>query len=417
MRGYRKKKVHISIRLMFVILIAMSSICGCQNRGEEAQEEKQVLKISVDVKDKHSLSIFQFLTDEFKKENKNIELDIKSPLDIQKLESDIIKGGEVDVLLTSRNTMLQLNEKGLLNDMGNFYANNEIGDKYYNIVTSYGRIGDKYYGVGLMPYSIEFFYNTEGLQKMGAAPPKNIVEVIPILRKLNEENTKIPMVLTEDIDVYNALAAILYSNIGDVQRLENKFKAGKAGYEQMDEMQKVFEEINNLVKAGAINRDTFEAGAENAVNRMINGDIPIVTAISYYSKNIKDTAVGVIEKYEISPVYDNIPIIINAILCTPANAENEEGINDFLEFVYSDDIQKKLVKEGFVTGHREANENMVGTNKIIEEHISRATDNSILFIYNLPEEFKSKLEAKIMNITEGKYSGNEWKEIINEIYQ
>lgn len=401
------------------MILVLINIFGCANKSktEKSGDQKKKIKVYLDVKDKYSQSIFKLILDEYKKENKDIEIDISSPLESQKIDDDIVKGGAADLILTSRNKMIDLSKKGLLADLSTFYTKNKISDKFYNIISTYGRFGDRYYGVGLMPYSLEILYSPQGLAKLGLTPPKNIVELVPVLKKISESNIKIPVVLPEDVDIYNAMASVLYSNMSDINKLEKAYDTDKQTYKEIGDVQALFAEINRLSKLGTFNKDTFELGSENSVNGLISGDIPLIGCISYFSKNIKDTPVGLIERYDVSATKENIPVIVNALLCTPANTKNEESVTSLMEYIFSEKTQKKLATEGFVTANKEANGNLVGSNKIIDEHLSQANSNSILYIYNFPEKFKSKFEGRISKIMSGKYTGNEWNEILDELYK
>ncbi len=62
-------------------------------------------------------------------------------------------GTEIDVIFTNRNTLIELSKKGVLSDLQDTYEENNISDRYYDIMGSYGRVGDKYYGIGVVPYS------------------------------------------------------------------------------------------------------------------------------------------------------------------------------------------------------------------------------------------------------------------------
>jgi raffinose/stachyose/melibiose transport system substrate-binding protein len=411
----RSKKGLWVVSLFLILLVGMTGCANKGNQGKASGNEKKKIMMYVDVKDKHSLNIINFIVDEYKKENKEVEIDVNTPLDNSKIADDISKGGKADIVFTSRNTMLELNKKGLLSEQSDFYEKNQMNDKFYKIMSSYGRIGDKYYGVGIIPYSLEVFYSNQGLSKINGSPPKNIVEVVPVLKKANETNTKVPVILTEDLDIYNAFASILFSNLVDLQKVENAYDSGEKAYRELKEVQAVFDNINLLVKQGSINRDTAEVATENSLSRLATGDVPIAMAISYYSKDMKEEKIGIVEDYSMSPLKENIPIVMNGLLCIPANTKNEEAVNEFLEFIVDEKIQKKLSDQGFVTANKKINMNQVGIKKIISDHLEEAGNNSIVYIYNFPKKFQPAFESKIIKVLNGKHTGNEWNEIIDEV--
>ena len=406
---------HKSLIMVLIFLLCFINI-GCQKKDKTGKEEKKELSLYIDVKDKYSLSVIKFIVDEFKKENEDIKVNVNTPLDSNKLKDDIIQGNSGDIIFTSRNTMIELGRKGLLNDLNNLYSKNKVNDKFYNILSTYGRIGDKYFGIALVPFSLEIFYSNLNLQKLGMNPPQNINDIVSILKRLNEEKIRVPVVLTEDLEINNGLASIFFSNSMDMQKIEKSYDSGKKSYQELVEIQKIFNDEYYLVKQGVINKESFELGNENSMNKLTNGDVPLLIGISYLAKDIKDTNIGIVDKYNISKNKENIPIIVNCIACTPTSIKNEESANTFATFILSEKVQKALAKEGFVTGSKKANEDSTGINKIIVKHISEANLNSILYVYNFPKIFQSQFEAKLARVLGGKYNDNEWKEITDDVY-
>jgi raffinose/stachyose/melibiose transport system substrate-binding protein len=392
---------------------------SCSKKNQSGNEKKKI-NIYVDVKDKYSLNVVKFMVDQYKKEKSSTEVNLINPLDSDKLEEDIVKGDAGDLILTSRNTMISLSKKGLLNDFANIYSKNKISDKYYNILSAYGRIGDKYYGVGIMPFSIEVFYNTANLKKIGLQAPSNIGDLVGIFKKVNESNMKVPVLLPEDLDIYNGLASIIFSNTSDLSKLEEKFDSGKQGYKGLTEMQRLFNDVFYLTKEKSINPETFELVNEVTVKRLVSGDTPVLIGSSYLIKELKEELknpdIGVIEKYNISNIKENIPVIVNCVAVVPTSTKNEEEANAFLEFMFSEKTQKELVKEGFITGNETANGELEGIKKIIDSHLASANENSIIYIYNLPKEFQGPLESKLNKVISGKYEKNEWEQILKQIY-
>jgi ABC-type glycerol-3-phosphate transport system substrate-binding protein len=456
------KKVNRRIILLLCFIFAIN-LLGCSKKSS-TESEKKKLNIYVDVKDKYSLNIIKFLIDEYKKQDSKTEVNLINPFDSDKLKDEISKAPVGDVIITSRNTMIDLSRKGLLSDLGNITTKNKIAQKYYNIISAYGRVGDKYFGLGIMPFTIEVFYNKENLKKLGLEPPKNITDLVTVFKKTSENNIKVPVVLPEDLGVDTGLSSIIYSNTADLSKLEKKYDSGYEEYSKFGDVQKLFNDVYYLSKMGALSKETFEASSESAVNRLISGDTPIMIGTSYLTKALKDEVknekLGVVEKYSIAGVKDNVPVIINSLICIPTNVKNEESANGFIGFIYGDKIQKKLVAEGFVTGNKSANGNkeekatetedkgsesksseskntssdskektsdkkegeteekkLEGIQKIIDMHISSANGNSIIYLYNMPKQFQAPLEAKLNKIVSGKYSNTEWEEAIKEVYK
>lgn len=408
-------KIKKTFILLLIILFVIPSL-SCQKKSKVNKEKN--LNIYIDIKDKSSLNIIKFLTDEYKKGNPESKIKINDVLGGgNNIASDISKGTEADLILTTRNTMMELSEKGLISDMGQIFEKNKIGDKFYNIIPAYGRINDKYYGIAMLPYSFEVYYNPDVLNKLGIAPLKNIKDILNITKKLNANNIRIPVIVPEDLDINIMLSSIIASNSIKIPSLDSIYD-NKNGYSNMKDMQNIFNAINTIVKESSINKNLFELGNESSFTALANGNIPIVISTSYYFNKIHNTKIDLIEDYTIvSEMKEKIPVIANSVICMPTNGKNSEEASNFIKFVISDDTQKMLTQKGYITGNKKANEKIIGISSIIANHLSKADDNSIIFTYSLPSKLHGIISSKIDNILQGKYTGTEWQDIINEVYK
>lgn len=406
----KRKKIYSGILIAMLLL----SLAGCKKKNEEEKKPKE-LNIYVDVKDKHSLDIVKMVTDEYKKAKPDIKVSITSPI-AGKVEEDISKNEKIDLVITNRNTMIKLVSKGLLNDVGTYFDKYKITSNYCSIVNSYGRYLDKYYGMAVIPYSIEIFYKIDALKKLGLDVPKSTNDIQNIIKKCNSASIKIPVVVTDDLDTYNALASIFISNKVNAQKLESIYGRSKEEYIKMQEMQTVFDEINGIIKSLMINGNTFEIGNSNTVERFVSGDMPLMICTSYYSDKLNKSNIGIFDNYETLSTYKaNTPIIINAEICIPVNMKNSDSVEDFLGFAFENSTQKKLNEKGIITGNIKANEKLSGNSLIVAKHIFSANENSIIFVYNLPEEFAPAIASKIQDMISGKYNKKEWEEIVNKV--
>lgn len=410
-------KIKPKIYITFILVLSLTfSLIGCGSKTEKSSKEKK-LNIYVDIKDKHSLNIIKFLTDEYKKEKPKTTIIVSNAMGTDTLK-DISKGKVGDIIFVSRNKMIELQTKGLLSDVSAYYEKNKINEKYYNVMNSYGRYSDKYYGIGVIPYTIEVLYNKEALKKLNIKEPINIKEGEDILIKLNKESIKVPVILTDDIDINNALASLMVGNEKNAYNVDNIYNSSKEAYKEKKEFQSMFDSIQNLYKNGIVNKNTFEIGNENAIKKFVNGDIPMIISISYYYKEFNQNNVGLIEDYSsMASFKGNVPVIVNALLCKPINGENEEEVNDFIKFAFSDTTQKKLLEKGFITGNSKVNEEAKGMASSIAKHLSSSNENGIIFLYNLPEKFSAGMSSRIEKILSGQYKGDEWNTLVDEVFK
>jgi ABC-type Fe3+ transport system substrate-binding protein len=178
-------------------------------------------------------------------------------------------------------------------------------------------------------------------------------------------------------------------------------------------MQDIFSDINNLVRNKVINKNTFEIGNESTLEKFNRGEIPMILLSSYYIKDIKSQ--------DVYSIYENmknikVPVVSNTLISIPTNASNVEAISDFIKFVFGDNMQNKLLKMGYITGNKKINSKNTGIRQIVSSHIKNSTDDNISIVYNIPKKIVSSISSKIDDILSGKYTGNEWKDIINNDY-
>ncbi|WP_411680514.1 ABC transporter substrate-binding protein [Clostridium thailandense] len=408
---YKKRVLTI-----FLLIILNFNIASCSFK-KDTPKEKQ-LNIYVDVKDKESLNIVKIITDEYKKSNSKVKLTVNNAIG-GNIEEDISKGSEQDIVITSRNNMIKLSRKGLLNDLGSQYDENKVSEKYYRIMNAYGRFEDKYYGMSLIPFTIEILYNKSAFAKLNLTTPSTINDLREVLKKLNDAGTRIPVILTDDIDINSGLASVVINNRVSIRKLESMFDSGPAAYKSLTEMQQAFDTIYGLVSSGNINKNTFEIGNEVSIEKFSKGDIPLIVCSSYYSNYFKDNNIMIAADSSNDPSTKmNIPIISNAIICTPINGKNGEEMGNFLKFIISEELNKKLVEKGFITGNKKANSTIVGGAKAsIVKHLENSSDDSIVYVYNIPDKLRSSITSKIDQILNGKHTGKEWQEAVDEAYK
>lgn len=410
----KSKKIYVFIAA--ILLVATCSLCACSKKSKEKQEKS--LNVYVDLKDKNSLSLIKFLTEEYKKDNPQSKIKINDVLGGgSNIVTDIGKSSDTDIVITSRNNMLELAQKGLISDMSQQYEKSKVGDKYYNIVSIYGRINDKYYGIPILPCSFEVYYNADALGKIGISPLTNIKDIQNITKKLSSNNVRIPVVIPDDLDINIVLSSLAASNTIRVSTLDNIFD-NKAEYSRLSDMQNIFNSVNTIVRASGINKNIFELGNESSFTSLANGSVPMVISTSYYFNKVKDAKVAVIEGYSLAQEQkERIPVLINGVLCTATNSKNAEEAGKFIKYVLSDDTQELLAKKGYITSNKKANEKLTGVASVISKHLMAADDYSIIYTYNLPVKFQGPISARIGDILTGNYRGTEWQDILNEVYK
>ncbi len=408
-----------NISCVIIILIMAFSLLACKSDKKEESEKEKKLNIFMDTTDEHSSNVIKFLIDDFKKNNENVKIKLNDVLDDKSDITETINiGTEIDLLFTNRNTVIELSKKGLLSDLQDAYEKNDISNKYYDIISSYGRVGEKYYAIGVVPYSIELLYNKEYLEKLKISNPNNLDQWLNVFQQINAKGIKTPVVLTDDVDVNGFLFSLIASKAINIHNLEEIYDSGEECYKKLKDMQGVFNEFNSLAKGKGITMNSFELGNKQSINSFNNGDSPLLVAISYYNSKLNEGNIGIIEDYDNNSNYgSNQPIIINSLIGIPVNAKNSDNANEFIKHIYSDEVQGRMVQKGFISGNKSANNKITGIGKTMVEHIHKANDNSILILYNLPDKIKNSVLIATRSILSGEYSSKEWEEILKECYR
>ncbi len=242
------------------------------------------------------------------------------------MEEELKKEKSPDLIFVSRNEMIKLSQKGLLNNMETSYEKNNITKDYYNVFNSYGRFKDKYYGLPIIPYTIEVLYNTDALKKLNIEEPKNINDIKNVMKQLKTSSTKVPVMLPNDLDINSIIFSIISNNTTNSMELENIYDKGKKEYQTLKNMQEPFNIINNMVKDNILDKNSFETGKEVTLEKFNNGDIPIIISTSYYNNQIKSPNIKSVKQlYNVDKLNNTEPVIINSIMCLPLKAKNSEG--------------------------------------------------------------------------------------------
>ncbi|AVQ47352.1 ABC transporter substrate-binding protein [Clostridium botulinum] len=398
-----------------LILILPITFVSCKKENKTNNKE---LNMYIDIKDENSLNILKIIMEEYKKSNEDVKININNALG-SNVEEELKKEKSPDLIFVSRNEMIKLSQKGLLDNMETSYEKNNITKDYYNVFNSYGRFKDKYYGLPIIPYTIEVLYNTEALNKLKIEEPKDINDIKNVMKKLKTSSTKVPVMLTNDLDINSIMFSIISNNITNSMELENIYNKEKKEYQNLKNMQEPFNIINNMVKDNTLDENSFEEGKEVTLEKFNNGDIPIIISTSYYNNQIKNPNIKSVKQlYNVDKLNNTEPVIINSIMCLPLKAKNSEEANNFIDFTFSEKTQKYLLKKGFVTGNKKINKEKEGEltklNKTTVEKLSNLNENSILILYNLPNTFKSSISASIDKILNNEYTGKEWNKIVED---
>lgn len=399
LRYFKVILLFLSIALIFI---------GCGQKGEK---EKKILTIGVEESKEEDYKGVELLIQGFKETHDGYDVIVKTEKDLNGVKEDIINK-HFDVIISSRKTFLRFNEQGLTKELTSYFNQNKAQSKFYNITYSYGKVGEKLFGMGMFPYSIEFVYNKESLPK----EMSDVNDLEGLKSFINTTNIKIPVILPEDNTLGLALSSIVSNSIIKQNELLDIYDTEKSEYLQVADVSEMFKRLNILVSEYGMDEERFFIANRDVLNKVNEGEYPIALISNRAAGNTQYDnieSIGGIDmgEYKVTP-----PVVVNYIVYATSNSENIEGINKFFDYLIKDDTYYPLVKNGLLTGNKVADSSATGLNSMLLRTISQGGTDNIPYYLNLPDKFISPLEKQIKNVLQGKYSGNEWQTVVEDVF-
>ena len=108
-----------------------------------------------------------------------------------------------------------------------------------------------------------------------------------------------------------------------MRNLENIYDSSASEYKQLTQVQKSFDVLENLVKGGYINKDTFEIGNENTIEKFNRSNIPVLIASSYYADKFESSNIECLKSYDSEGKNKlKVPVMSDVIISVPMNSES-----------------------------------------------------------------------------------------------
>lgn len=405
----------------FLNLIFYLSICtcmifmeGCRGIEESSSKDKNgTLSVALERGNVEDLENINIILENFKQGHKNYSVSIVEEDDIKNIKQDIINK-KYDIVISSRDTFLTLNEDGLIKDLTSYFTQNKSQSKFYDIVYAYGKVGDKNLGMGLLPSSIEVLYNKNELsdylkENNALTSLKNIV---------NKDNIKIPYILPKDLNINLAISSIASNNLIKENNLISIYNGDENKYLDVVDINSMFSLLNTLSKDYGLNGSKFIKSDLSVLENLNNGEIPFAITTSEIAKNLDYSNIESLSNLGINDYKVTPPILSRYTVYATSSSENLQGINTFFDYMISDDTYTALGEKGIITGNKKADSNFKGLNKVFLTSISKASINNIPYYLNLPKSFLSPLNEKLKDIIDyGLYNKNYWADIVYEVFK
>lgn len=406
----KRKTLRVIASLIMVFIIM--SIEGCQNTSYSSQNNKS-LNIVVEGNDLEDFQYINTILNNFKNKHKDYNVSIVNKNDIKSIKEDMVNK-KYDVVISSRETFLTLNEYGLIKDLTSYFNQNKSQSKFYDIVFAYGKVGNKNLGMGLLPSSIEILYNKNKMENILVEGDK-----IDTLKSIIEnKNLKIPYILPKDLNINLAISSIVSNSIIRENNLVSIYNGDKNKYLDVVDISNMFKELNILSNSYKINGKKLIKSNLEVLNSLNNGEIPFVITTSDVAKNLTYENIESLSNLGIGGYEATPPILSRYIAYATSSSENITGINKFFDYMISDDTYEDIAKNGVLTGNKKVDSNFTGLNKVFLTSISKANENNIPYFLNLPKKFMIPLNNKLTQIIDyNTYNSNYWIEIVDEVFK
>lgn len=397
-----KNKIMLCLLSSLFLIFAV----GC---GTKKSDTKGNLNILIDVKDAKSTDLIQKLAEDYKGKNPDTNVIVSAALG-GSTASEIDKG-KADLLFTTRRTMISLAGKGRLADTKNLFEDNKIDERYNKIVKSYGRYNDKEYGLPLNLSPLEVYYNTDALKKLGLTAPKDTAGLYSLLSALNSKSVEIPVFVSEEKYFRSDLFSFLVNNSVSVNKFDAVFENGAEAYKSID-MKVPFDTLKDLVRKNIVSKYSFINGSDTAVVKLNKGDIPVIIGAFANMNELTGSNIEVYQNFSGGIV----PVISDSIMSVPVNSQNGKQVESFIKYIFSDETQKKLNEMGYSSNNKSLNKDAKGLAAVVNKQLGDADEKNIIFTDSIPEKMLDALEGRLELILSGKFTDNEWNEVINSAH-
>lgn len=419
------KKRIISLLIILVFCGVLFEGCSGGSKGESSEESKKTIKFATFYSDKDQGAIYKDLAKDFEKSNKDIKVEVVTDFgNDDKLKEAYTGKGEFDIIGIKRNQLIEYAKSGLLKDASDMIDSNQLNKKLYKICLAYGEYNGKAYGIGDLPMSMEWFYNPGIFTRNKLKEPSTLKDLIAVSQKLKAQKL-IPIGIGAiDGWTLTSFFGLITAQTSGVNEFTTNYGSDINAFKKITSVNNAFAIFSKL-SGTAILTNSDEVNYKQSVQDFVNGKTAILPAGSW--------AVELID--QIKPSGFNYGIIKNNISFTPAprslysatagevltipsNSKNSKEAEKFLNFIFSDEAQKKFMEKGYISPVIKANIAENDVKKQILKHIEMADGNSIMLIDNLDPVMLESLTMVLKDELQGRVKSSEaWGRVLRLTYQ
>ncbi|MCM1990479.1 ABC transporter substrate-binding protein [Oceanirhabdus seepicola] len=379
-------------RVKYGLVIALISLLlfGCSK--DKYEEEKIDLTIAIQTSDIYGNDVREKLIKMFNKKYEFYDITIKENINRDKLVKEI-NTGDIDIIFCSASDIRELQKEGLLTNLNNIYYKENLSDKTYSAINSYGRIENLFYGLPMYASTFEIFYNEDLIKQYNIDTTND--NIFSLLKKCKENDIQIPIFNGND-NVNNFLLSLLMSNYVYL----NDFDLHK------QEMINGYDKFKEFYDGGLLSSDMFTVGNRKHMNDLIDGKIPLLISNSSDIKGFTNKSISVWDNYKIEDYWISPPAFVDSLICFPTISKNEKVQKEFMRYFTSNEFHETMEAEGKISPDKSINKDLGGLNFYITKHLETSSQNS--FIYN--KFLKSAMEKDLVDLLEKTLSGKIEKE-------
>jgi ABC-type glycerol-3-phosphate transport system substrate-binding protein len=411
---------------MIIILFSISiTIGGCSPKTKKIEENKKIIKFATFYPDKDKGEIYKEIAKEFEKINKNIKVEVTTDFgEDSKIRTAVTDKYQYDIIGIKRNLVIEFAKSGLIKDISDIIKENRLDKNLYKISLAYGNYNGKSYGIGDMPMSMEWFYNTGIFERNKLAEPANLKELQALIRKLN--NKKFIPIDIGAIDGWtlNSFFGMIACQTTNVNEFVADYGTDSKSYGRITGMNTAFEIFGKLAGSG-IKKNSDEINYKQSILDFVNGKAAILPAWSYTVDQIdKSKSSGF--KYNVFK--NNVALTASPIslysasagqvISIPSNSKNAKEASMFIKYLFSEEGQKKFAEKGYTTPLISGNNAENDVKKQILNHIEAADNNSMTIVDNIEPTMLQSLTMVLKDILQGRTKPKDaWNRVIKSTFQ
>lgn len=423
------KKLNLLIIALFFLSLALSSCSSGNNNNNEKPGGPTTITFATFLEEGSQADAYKDIISKFEEKNSDIKVVLDSGANgyNDKIKNSLSSGKGPDIIGLQRSKMIEYVNQGSLKDLTEWVKSSGLKENYYGVNTGYGKLNGKYYGVGDLPYTLEWFYNTDLFKKAGIAEPQNLDELINICSKL-DKYTQSPITLgLKDTWVGSTFFGVVTSQTVNSGELSAAFSSNsKEKFTGLKGANDAVNIVSRLVKSRAIDSSVVKLGYTDSVDAFVKGKSAILPMGSWAVEKIEKMKPTRGFNYSVfsnplklaaSPNSLYSATAVQVITVNEKTAHLNE-VMKFMDYLFSEEAQKIFMEHNGISGRKSANsETKDAVSMQVLKHLSLTDENSIMYVDNISDKMGTVTGERLSEMVEGDLKpANTWGLIVDETF-